>query len=174
MKVLLRRVADLKWDGATQMFYSEDQPRDDHGRFAEAQTPGATTKTRGDTFEITTPTGASVSGYLKNQDFPNEGTVPDRGEIFLASVPESQQHKGVGYSLSKDALRLIASHGSKTVNLHPTHPGGKAIVKRLIKDGHIGEAIRTSATGKAEHPILSPTIAKNNSGQQKETDVKQT
>jgi hypothetical protein len=119
-----------------------------------ANTPQATSKLRGDVFEITHPSGASVSGYARNQDFPNEYSKPDRGEVFLTDVPEAARHKGLGYSLSKDAVALIKHHGSKTVNLAPTSPGGRRIVAKLIEDGIVGPPLRTSTTGKAEHPIL--------------------
>jgi hypothetical protein len=147
----------------TSKFYREDQARDDHGRFEDegkgvgyvASTPQATTtvKPGDDTFVIKHPSGASVSGYVKNQDFPGEGIVSTRGEVFLTSVPEAEQGKGLGYSLTKDAVGLLAHHGTKTVNLSPTSEGGKRIVEKLGEDGIIGDAIKTSKSGKAEYPI---------------------
>jgi len=169
------------WEIKTKhKFYRPDQARDEHGQFEDegggrapfvANTPNATTKVKpgDDTFEIKTATGASITGYVKNQDFPNEGIVPSRGEIFLASVPEAERGRGTGYSLTKDAVRLLSHHGTKTVNLHATSPGGKRIVEKLLSEGIIGPPIRTSQSGKAEHPITRhawyrPDQARDESG----------
>lgn len=109
-----------------------------------------------DTFEIKNEAGSSILGYLKNQDFPNESSKPDRGELFLTKVIESERMKGIGQSLNEDAIRLMSENGTKTVNLHATSPGGEKIVKNLIKKGFISEPIKTGV-GKTEHTITLDT-----------------
>lgn len=107
-----------------------------------------------DTFSIKTKDGAEVTGYLKNQDFPNEGFKPDRGEIFLTKVPSELEGKGLGLSLTEDAVKLMAANGTKTLNLHATSPGGERIVQKLIENKFISEPIKTSERGKTEHTIF--------------------
>lgn len=106
-----------------------------------------------DSFEIKHKSGATVTGFWQNQDFPNDTQSVTRGEIFLTSVPEVEQHKGLGYSLNADAIKLLKKNGAKTVNLSPVSEGGKAIVDKMMRDGLIHGPIRTSTTGKAEYSL---------------------
>jgi hypothetical protein len=125
------------------------------------------------TFSIVHKSGAVVNGYYKDQDFPGDTFSQKRGEVFLTEVPESERGKGLGYSLTKDAISLISANGGETVNLSPTSTGGKAIVSKLIKEGVISDALRKSATGKAEHAILGnpPPVAPNETPVEAQTDL---
>jgi hypothetical protein len=107
------------------------------------------------TFKIATPSGASQTGYVGGQDFPNQGFKKTRGELFLAEVPPSERGQGLGKSLAIDGLRVIKAHGGETVNIAPTSEAGRALVSSLIRDGHISEPIQTSETGKSEYQIMS-------------------
>ena len=136
-------------------------PQDVHGGGDDTfkpKTPGAKIRTGfagiTESFEISLPSGARVTGYTHNQDFPNDVSSPTRGEVFYAEVPEDDRRKGIGTSLFKDALRLMQTFGTETVNLSTTSDAGRGFVKQMIKDAVISEPIRTSETGKAEYTIL--------------------
>jgi len=107
-----------------------------------------------DTFEIAHESGAKVTGYLKNQDFPNQPATPTRGELFYAEVPEGKQRSGIGTSLAVDALQLMRVNGVETVNMHGTTAAGRALIAKLQRDNLLSEPIQTSPTGKAEYKIL--------------------
>ncbi len=126
---------------------------------APLHTGETTTQTAPDRFEIRTASGAAVTGYFRNQDFPGQDTKPDRAELFFVNVPAAEQRKGVGKGLAIDALRLLEKNGAKTVNMNATTPGGKALVASMLKDGLISGPIQTSATGKAEYFIGNPPAA---------------
>ena len=96
---------------------------------------------------------AQATGYSKNQDFPGQKSSPTRGELF--QVEGDKNSKGVGTSLAKDAIGLMASEGAQTVNINPTTAQGRALVERLISDGVISAPIQTAPTGKAEYRILA-------------------
>ena len=115
-----------------------------------------------DAFKLSLKDGSAVTGYAKDQDFPNEYSSPTRGEIFFTGIPESSRGKGIGKSLNIDALRVIAANGSTTVNMHGVSEGGRAIIASMIRDGYVS-LLRTSSTGKSEYKInLDKLGARNN------------
>jgi predicted GNAT family acetyltransferase len=89
-----------------------------------------------------------ATGYLANQDFPNQTSIATRGEIFFIEVPKENRGRGLGASLFQDAIRLIVKNGSSTVNLSPTSQEGKALVASMIRNGVVGETIQQSKFGK--------------------------
>ena len=105
-------------------------------------------------FKIQDPSGATAIGYTSNADFPNYRSSPTRGELFFVTVPEEHRRKGIGLSLSIQAIQLMKSKGCKTVNMSPTSVGGSAIINALKQKGLISDPIRTSPTGKKEYQIL--------------------
>jgi hypothetical protein len=111
-------------------------------------------------FRVGTPSGARAVGHTHNSDFPNEKGSPTRGELFYTEVPKHEQGKGLGTSLSLDALNLMRHHGAKTVNMSVVSPSGQGLVDSLLRQGHISGPIRTSETGKAEYHIGQPDIEK--------------
>ena len=103
-------------------------------------------------FEINSG-GAKVVGYSAGQDFPNQPSKPDRGEIFYVEVPEKERRAGRGYSLVKDALRVIAANGGTTVNMSGVSDSGRGLIDKLLREGEISGPIQTSQSGKAEYKL---------------------
>ena len=103
-------------------------------------------------FKLSTPGGAELLGYMANQDFENESVDPKRGELFWVEVPEAQRGQGVGVSMAKDALRVMANAGAERVNLSPISYEGKKMNAALERDGVI-RYIRQASTGKEEYHI---------------------
>lgn len=112
-------------------------------------------------FKIESPAGTTAIGYVSNADFPNDSSSPTRGELFLVNVQEGQRRRGEGMSISIQALRLMKEHGCSTVNMSAISKGGAAIVDRLIREGYISKAIRTSETGKSEYRIGPREVGEN-------------
>ena len=102
-----------------------------------------------DSFKITTERGY-VQGYLRNADFPNEESKPNKGEIFW--IEANVKGKGYGTQMMLDALRLIKSNGSDLVNLSPVSKSGAGLNVAMAREGYIA-LIRTSASGKSEYTI---------------------
>ena len=94
-----------------------------------------------------------ITGYVKDQDFPNEKFKEDRGEIWYVEVFPEYKNEGKGKELFIEALDLIKSHGSKTVNISIVSEEGEKLVESILRDGYISGPIKTSETGKAEYTL---------------------
>ncbi len=137
-------------------------PRGEHGRFDEVastefKTPGVVLVSNyanmREGFQLKTPNGSHIAGYLYNADFPGDSESPTRGELFYAEVPKGSRREGTGKSLALDAIAMMKNRGTKTVNMATTSDEGRALLASLLKAGVISGPLRTSATGKAEYAI---------------------
>ena len=126
-------------------------------KIANLQTPGASVQMGvagfPESFQISTPDGASITGYVTNADFPEDSGSATRGELFFSEVPEDMRRRGIGKSLCLDALRLLKQHGAETVNASPTSDEGRHLVSSLVRSGFLVGPIRQSDSGKAEYQI---------------------
>ena len=105
--------------------------------------------------EVIHPKG-KATGYLRNRDMPGEANVESQGELFFVER-DKDGPSGLGFSLAKDALRVIRGDGAETVILrNPSTDVGKALVQRLIGEGIIGPAIKTAESGTSLHRLTLP------------------
>lgn len=127
---------------------------------SKAQTPGAQTEFMAvspESFTIKTREGASINGRVRDADFPDQASRPDRGEIFFLQVPESGRRQGTGASLVRDAMRLIAANGGRTVKLTVPSKMGAPLIAKMQRDGTIGRTIQVSertGTMEVENPFF--------------------
>ena len=102
--------------------------------------------------EVIHPKG-KATGYLRNRDMPGEANVESQGELFFVKR-DKDGPRGLGFSLAKDALRVMKDSGAETVIMRvPSTKVGKAMVDRLIEEGIIGPAIKTTDTGTSLHNL---------------------